>query len=524
MTASEMTKSLMRVSIGYLLIVLCSSVASAANSSFYINAEKGNDNADGRSEANAWRTFRPANNRIFAPGDKLLLKAGCRWSGQLKLQGSGTKDNVIRVSRYGAGRRPLIAGDGKADAAVILKNGSYWVLEDLEITNTIREGKRRNGMRGVQVVANEGGVFRQIVLQGLHVHHVSGGWDRHGGSGILITSSGTRGDGSARKSRYDGLSIENCYVHDVSFYGILVSGWENRLRGEKWFPSSGVVIRNNFTHDTGGDSIVVIACEKPLIEHNEAHRCAIGQFNGGKTHAAGMWPHSSDGTVMRYNKVLDIKAEKDGQAYDVDINCHNTLIEYNWSQRNASGFLLLCSPDQSVPGTSGVIVQNNVSIDDGVAKNKGIFMFVSDVRDVTIQNNAFLSSGRGKQNFMATWRPGKNKGWKTDVLFKDNIFSTLGTFVYKPASFVVPTFKDNTYAGQFQNLPKSAVDIHVKYPAVRIDNGKVVPTHNGSTFKPFDISKAGLLPTSSWMKQRDLSASGEVRKQDGEPRHACDAK
>jgi len=507
-----------------LFAMLSLTVAFADNSSYYIDAQQGRDTNDGRSEQNAWKTLKRANDTVFGPGDKLLLKSGCRWSGQLRLQGSGTKDNVIRVSRYAAGRRPLIAGDGKADTAVILKNGSYWVIEDLEITNTIGEGNRRNGMRGVQVVADAGGVYRQIVLRGLHVHHVSGGWDRHGGSGIGVISRGDNEKQGACRSRYDGLLIENCYVHDVSFYGILVSGWENRLRGEKWFPSSGVVLRNNFTHDTGGDSIVVIACEKPLIEHNEAHRCAIGQSNGGKTHAAGMWPHSSDGTVMRYNKVMDIKAEKDGQAYDVDINCRNTLIEHNWSQRNESGFLLLCSPDQNVPGTSGVIVRNNVSIDDGFTKNKGLFMFVSDVRDVKIENNAFLSSVKGKHNFMATWRPGKNKGWKTDVLFKDNIFSTLGTFVYKPASFVMPTFKGNTYAGQFQNLPKNATDIHVKHPAVRMENGKVVPTHNESTFKPFDIGKAGLLPTSSWIKQRDLSASGETGQQDGEPRHAGDAK
>jgi hypothetical protein len=263
------------------------------------------------------------------------------------------------------------------------------------------------------------------------------------------------------------------------------------------------VVRNNLTHDTGGDSIVVIACDKPLIEHNEGHRSAIGQLNGGKTHAAGMWPHSSDGTVMRYNKVVGIKAKKDGQAFDVDINCRNTLIEYNWSQNNGNGILLLCSPARKMPGTSGVILRNNVSIDDGA--DFGLFKLCSDVRDVKIENNLFMNRYTKPQNFMRTWRPPNNKGWTMDVLFTSNIFSTPGTFVYKSAAFVVPTFKNNTYAGEFQELPKGTTDIQVKYPAARIDNGKVLPTHKESSFKPFDISKAGLLPTSSWIKQRDES-------------------
>jgi len=459
---------------------------------YYVDAAGGSDAADGLSELSAWQSLSRVNQMTFGPGDEVLFKAGGRWVGQLKLKGSGSEENEIRVGRYGEGARPCLAGEAVPNTTVELDNGQHWIIEDLEITNQSADGSRRDKMVGIEVNADAGGDFKNITLRRLHVHHVSGGWDRQGGKGIYV--------GSAGGSRYDGLLIEDCFIHDVSFYGILVSGWENRYRDERWFPHQNVVVRNNFTRDTGGDSIVVISCENPLIEHNEAHRCAIGQANGGSTHAAGMWPHSSDGTVMRYNKVKDIDASKDGQAFDVDINCRNTLIEYNWSERNTSGFLLLCSPNDEVPGTSNVVVRNNLSIDDGA--NKGLITFVSDVVDVTIENNAFVNSNTGILDFMHTWQHPETLGWITDVLFTKNIFSTPGGFDYEGVSWVVPTFENNTYAGTYNNFPADATGTQTNAPAVQNDGGVVSAAYEGSTFQSFDVSSAGLLPTNPWFNER----------------------
>jgi len=496
--------NLMGITLGALLSVLGSTVVNAENTTYYIDSKNGRDTADGLSERRPWKTLGNVNRLTFEPGDKVLFKSGGRWEGPLNLKGSGTERNPIQVGRYGKGKAPLIAGEGKKSSAVLLENGSNWVIENLEVTNTIPGGKRRNKMRGVHVEASAGGVFENITLRRLHVHHVSGGWDRSGGTGILVTASGDKDDGSAKKSRYDGVLIEDCYVHDVSFYAIMVSGWYNRFRDKRWFPSTNVVVRNNFTRDSGGDSIVVISCDKPLIENNEGHRSAIGQSKGGETHAAGMWPHSSDGTVMRYNKVVGIDAKKDGQAFDVDINCRNTLIEYNWSQRNKSGFLLVCSPSDELPGTSGIIVRNNVSIDDG--EYKGVFKLVPNVKDVTIENNVIINSFKKDLPLEFCWKPKWEKVWTLDIQYKNNIFSTPGKFVSTPADFVKATFKNNTYTGKFRGMfTGKNGNIQVEYPAVLIKKGRVSASDKRSTFKPFDVSRAGLLPTSSWIKERDKS-------------------
>jgi len=505
-----MKTNLMSITLGALVSILGATVVNAMNTTYYIDSKQGSDTAKGLSEKRAWKTLRNVNRLTFEPGDKVLFKSGGRWVGQLLLKGSGSEKSPIQIGRYGEGKSPLIAGEGKANAAVVLRNGSHWVIEDLEVTNTIPGGKRRNGMKGVMVDANAGGVFKNITLRRLYVHHVSGGWDRQGGGGIWVGATKDADDGSTRKSRYDGVLIEDCYVHDVSFYAIMFSGWANRFRDKRWFPSTNVVVRNNFTRDTGGDSIVLISCDKPLIENNEGHRAGIGQSKGGKTHAAGMWPHSCDGLIMRYNKVVGIDAKKDGQAFDVDINCRNTLIEYNWSQKNKNGFLLVCSPVREVPGTSGITVRNNVSIDDG--EYDGLFKLVPNVKDVTIENNVFMNSAKKDRGFAFSWFPARRKFWDLNITFENNIFSTPGKFVWKAEKRVKPTFKSNIYSGKFQGTPKfDTTNVQVKYPAVSIDNGKVSATHEGSSFKPFDISKAGLLPTSSWIRQRDESLKKSLK-------------
>ena len=111
---------------------------------------------------------------------------------------------------------------------------------------------------------------------------------------------------------------------------------------------------------------------------------------------------------MRYNKVVGIDAQKDGQAFDVDINCRKTLIEYNWSQKNKRGFLLLCPTSiEKVPGTFDVIVRNNMSIDDG--ERDGLIQLTPNVKDVIIENNAFINNSKKEWGLGHSWFPENRK-------------------------------------------------------------------------------------------------------------------
>ncbi|MDF2524207.1 MAG: hypothetical protein K0R31_1848, partial [Clostridiales bacterium] len=146
---------------------------------YYVDSVAGDDANDGLSEETAWSSLSKVNVTTFKAGDKILLKAGAVWTGTLFPQGSGTKGNPINIDMYGEGNKPIINGNGKAytkedivDAAVYLRNQDYWTIRNLELTNASPTPDVRSG---------------------IHVDATSG--------------------------NHAGITIENCYVHDVASDG-----------------------------------------------------------------------------------------------------------------------------------------------------------------------------------------------------------------------------------------------------------------------------------------------------------------
>ena len=84
----------------------CTGVSSGA---YYLDSASGNDSNDGLSPASAWKTLAKVNGVTFQPGNKLCLKAGASWTGQLAPKGSGTSAAPIVVDQYGSGPKPLLA-------------------------------------------------------------------------------------------------------------------------------------------------------------------------------------------------------------------------------------------------------------------------------------------------------------------------------------------------------------------------------------------------------------------------------
>jgi hypothetical protein len=85
---------------------------------FYIS-NTGDDNNDGLSPVNAWKTFENINKKTFTPGDQILLKRDHTFKGPLKLRAKGTADKPVDISAYGEGKEPVITG---VDQLVDFKN------------------------------------------------------------------------------------------------------------------------------------------------------------------------------------------------------------------------------------------------------------------------------------------------------------------------------------------------------------------------------------------------------------------
>ncbi|MCA0932481.1 right-handed parallel beta-helix repeat-containing protein [Lutimonas saemankumensis] len=360
---------------------------------YYVNSSFGNNRNSGISEAKPWKDLTRVNKQKFEPGDIILFASGTSYFGTLEPKGSGSAESPILIDKYGSGPKPAIHGTGWKDHTLLLYNVEYWEIRNLEITNQGPERKARR--RGVIIRAVDFGDCHHIVLEGLEIHHVNGLLEKKkgGGSGILWENKGKR-----VKTRFIDLQILNNYIHHCDRNAINSKG---NIQRTAWHPSLGVVIRGNLIENVPGDGIVPLGCDGALIEYNVIRK-GLDVMSVGDA-AAGIWPWSSDNTLIQFNEVSDHRAKWDGQAYDADFNCIGTTFQYNYSYDNWGGFMLICNNGNKLGepnniGTKDTKIHYNLSINDGLrpykAHNKRffspIFHITGPVENTDIHHNIII--------------------------------------------------------------------------------------------------------------------------------------
>src|SRR5262249_8788975 len=305
--------------------------------------------------------------------------------------------------------KPLINAAGAAEDAVLLKNQEYWEIHNLEITNTGPETAVR---RGVHVVAENYGEMHHIHLQNLDIHDVNGSLQEKVNGGIHYSAIG-----DSKPSRFVDLRIENNHIHHVDRSGIF--GWSTHWVRAKWYPSLGVIIRNNSLDDIGGDGIVNVATEGALVEYN----VVADASQRSQDYNVGIWPWSADNTVIQYNEVYGTRGQHDAEGFDSDWNSRNTIIQYNYSHDNEGGFLLICNEGSQTPensaGNIGTIVRYNISQND---HHRGIKLS-GPVKNTAIYNNTiYVGKNESSDLVLHTdWT-----GWASDTYLYNNIFYVEG--------------------------------------------------------------------------------------------------
>ena len=416
---------------------------SPGRTGYFVDSRHGNDAADGRRAAHAWRTLARVNAGTFGPGDTIRLRAGSRWAGFLSPGGSGTPDRPIVLTSYGAGPPPQIDAQGLSLATLYLKNVECWEVSGLDIAN--KGGVPQPSLTGVSVSEQDFGDARHIVLKNLSVHDVTGSDVKAEGGGAAINCAC---GGSKVKSRFDGLLIENCHLVRTDRNGIIMGG--NWSRDSSWYPSLHVVIRGNRLEDIGGDGIVPLGCDGALVERNVLH----GGRMRAQDYAAGIWPWSCDNTVIQYNDVSGMKGTNDGEGYDCDYNCRHTLFQYNFSHDNDGGFMLICDDgSQGMPwniGNIGSVIRDNVSVNDGLHT----FNITGPCRDTQIDNNVFYIGKGQRIDVVASGNWGG--AWAADTRFVNNIFYADGQASFDFGGMTGVAFDHNAFWGGFPNRPDDA--------------------------------------------------------------------
>ncbi|MCJ7692891.1 MAG: right-handed parallel beta-helix repeat-containing protein [Sedimentisphaerales bacterium] len=442
-----------------------------AATTYYVDSDTGNDGNGGLSPEDAWASFTNVNATVLGAGDMVLLKAGTSYTGQLKPQGSGTPESPIIIDMYGNGYRPRIDGQGSfgmpednvfPGAVIHLCNMSYIEVSNLEITN--QGATREVGRYGVAVTVWNGTISYGIRLNNLFVHDINGTLvkeDRQEGSGIYFDVNGSG-------SKFDGLIIENCYVLRTDRNGINSFTGNNR-RTDNFDPSPNVIIRGNTVEDCGGDAIKVWGCLGALVEYNFVN----GACERCEDLAAGIWPFSSDNTVIQFNEVCNLKSIGDGQAFDADYNCQNSLFQYNYSHDNQGGFFMACGkePTAEIWGSLNSVFRYNVSQNDGVAGARVFNISGGGVENTHIYNNTvYVGPGQDLPLFVfGSWG-----GFADSTYIYNNVFYVDGHVTYDIDPRATNTVFDyNVYYGNHTGAPS---DAHAIYTNPMLVNPGNAPT------------------------------------------------
>lgn len=389
-------------------VLILGSLCGAQRKTYYVDSVGGNDAHAGTTADTAWKSLAKINRTVLEPGDTLLLKSGSTWTGQLWPKGSGRDGLPIVLGKFAAGPAPLIRGQGGTPAAFLLKNQEYWEVHDIELTNHGEGAMERSGVR---LVAENYGEVHHIYLRSLTVHDVNGSDGSKVNGGIIYSVTG-----KSKPTRFVDLRIENNHVFHTDRNGI--SGWSTHWARSVWYPSLGVVVRNNRLEDIGGDGIMIVATDGALIERNVvAH---ANQRSSGYNIA--IWSWSADNTTIQFNEAYATKGERDGEGFDSDWNSRNTIIQYNYSHDNDGGFLLICNTGDAGPeniGNVGTIARYNISQND---RHRGINL-AGPVKATQIYNNTIYvgKQDRAEPLLFTDWY-----GWASDTSFFNNIIFVEG--------------------------------------------------------------------------------------------------
>lgn len=379
-------------------------VSEVSGTTYYVDAASSEGN-DGKTPKTALKTLEEVNRLSLKPGDQVLFKKDCLWNGGLILSASGSKEEPICYGSYGSGdNMPVINGNGAAYAAVYGVDVSYIHISDLEITNVSDETSYLRGIfinalhkdvEGIKITRNyvHNVDSSNKTPTDMGIYNVGLAWsDFHWIGGIIVRAGGYAVHEASESEQVilNDILVEENTVDKVSVDGITVGSVS-----KSWRKSTGVVVRNNTVNRCAGDGILVFACKGSLIEGN---RCdANGQAGPLRTdmNFVGIFIIYCNDTVIQYNEVSNqCSCTDDGQGYDVDDTCVNTLVQYNYSHDNYNGFLLLFNMNNN----GHVVVRYNISQNDGgpfvtVACKDSVFPMVmtADVYNNTCFTNKQLT-------------------------------------------------------------------------------------------------------------------------------------
>ena len=489
--------------------------AASLSKTYYVNANTGRNANSGTRRNAPWRTLARVNRQIFKPGDRILFRAGDIWHGQLNLRGQGAAGMPIRVDSYGTGPLPEINMGQATGAAVSLINEGYWEIRHLCMTSTAATKSRKGPRVGLLVNSTCHHILHHIVISHCLIRHIIGGVSHYNSGGIFVGLNGWISR-NAPFSTYRDVKISHNTIAVVDRCGIVVwtpansSYFYNMANSQHLtgglLPSRDVLVSHNHLSNLGGDAILVLGSVGAMVAYNTVHDSCLRTKSGqrGNQYSAAVWLHSCSRSIMQFNKVFDTRPQPgngDAEAFDFDFGCRHCILQYNFSQGNWGGLLLIMG------SAKDNIVRYNISVNDVpplYARNLPaairnalpgsehlLYLQCQAQQNNLIYNNDFfVSRGIG---VIYTGAP----------YFKNNIFYAVGKGIFRTnGSVAAGQFVHNDYFGHWQGSPPSAKanlkvnpgfvnirreDFRLRQDSPLIDRGLGVPDNGGRDYFGRDL-------------------------------------
>lgn len=413
------------------------------------------DQAENTFHINNQNDFNRYNNFEFPPGSSVLFAAGEQFDGQFIIRGSGTKERPNLIAAYDPetgvvtkewiDNKPIINGNGEVIAPLLLFNGLFWEINNLEVTNTDGTKDHQGKLLGINVVAENKGLVEGIQIKNCYVHHVNGqvGGKETGGIHVYVKRDSI-------KTKFHDLIIENNIIRDVGGVGIAnQSSWGN-IQTESYYPWTGFLIRGNRVERTGRNGIIVRYAENPIVEYNTLAHNSL--FDTGHS----IFNFNTIGCIVQYNEAYGNTSnnpeDTDHGGFDADYNSKGTIIQYNYSHDNN----WFCGIMRRGINTD-VTIRFNISQNELLGAYLYGFPKATGVKDVKVYNNThYFAKGKGKQVFVTA---GKVR-IPTETAFWNNIFYFEGEadWGFEPDSTCI--FENN----MFYNISPKGENAIIKSP------------------------------------------------------------
>lgn len=481
---------------------------------FYVDSEGGNDQSAGTSEKEAWRTLgKIKEHNLFVPGDRILLKCGSVFRGeQLAFQGMGSAEQPIEISSYGEGELPRLEGNGEVENVISLYNQQYIHINRLEITNLDQKynqnfelngsNNQEKALRAINVSIRDFGTASDIRIEDCYIHDINGNIKSKWNGGIFFDVKANIQNGTLTgvPSKYDQILISGCTFERVDRSGIkLISSqwcnqWEKNDPGVpvNWYPSTNVVVRDNYMEKIGGDGITVRDTDGALIEHNLVRDCRY-QNTG---YNVGIWPFEAANTVLQYNEAYETHGTTDGQGLDCDHASSNSVMQYNYSHNNEGGFMLIMG---GYPHT-GATVRYNISQND---RDKTFEFAQGCPKGTMIYNNTIYSDQLLERGVFFLSNTGAGQGVNDTFAFNNVFHYPEGQKFYGGETQNLTTYMklyNNAYTGGIEAFegddnPLKAEDAGLTAPGTgpEVNESKTAVTGSSGALDGYQLEDTSVL-------------------------------